>query len=243
MIPGLAGFCMGLIIAALGAGGSLFIVPILLYLLHQPVHVATGTSLAVVGAAALVGTIGHFRKGNLDLHSALLFGAASMAAAPAGAWMHRFVSERATLISFAGLLFAASARMLFGAAPPPSKSQRPDALRVLPLGLLLGLLTGFLGVGGGFIIVPVLCWGAKLPLRLAIGTSLAVIAMTSATGIIGHWMQGNVNVGLLVSCGTGAMLGAIVGARLSGKLPERPIRYAFATMAAALGVYMLVRSV
>lgn len=237
-----AGAAMGVVVSALGAGGSLFIVPVLLYLFHEPLPSATGTSLAVVAAAAAVGAVWHWRMGHVRKRVALRFGAASMAVAPLGAWAHQFVPERVGVALFAAALIAASARMVLG-PPLPREDARPLALAtLLPLGAGVGLLTGFLGVGGGFMIVPALTWGARLPIRHAVGTSLLVIAATSTTGAIGYAAEGQLSPTLLVTVGGGAIAGALVGAPVASALPEAPVRYAFACMAALVALYMLGRA-
>lgn len=238
-----AGAAMGLVISALGAGGSMFIVPVFLYVFHEPVPVATGTSLAVVGAGALVGALVHYRRGNLRLRVALAFAAGSTVAAPVGAWAHSFVSDRVAVGLFSAVLVVAAVRMLSGTAPVKVDAE-PHRLRVLvPLGVGVGLLTGFLGVGGGFVILPALAIVARLPLREAVGTSLAIIALTSITGAAGYAVKGLVSANLLVSVGGGAMLGALAGAPLASKMPERPIRYGFAAVAATVALYMFGRAV
>ena len=238
-----AGAAMGLVISALGAGGSMFIVPVFLYLFHEPMPVATGTSLAVVGAGALVGALMHYRQGNLRLRVALAFSLGSTVAAPVGAWAHAFVPDRVAVALFSAVLVIAAARML-GGTPEVKENAEPHRLRVLvPLGVGVGLLTGFLGVGGGFVILPALVIVARLPLRQAVGTSLAVISLTSITGAAGYAVKGLVSADLLVSVGSGAMLGALLGAPLSSRLPERPMRYGFAALAAGVSLYMFGRAV
>lgn len=238
-LSALAGVGMGLTISALGAGGSLFIVPVLVYLLHEPVSTATGTSLAVVFAAAVVGAIGHWHQRRVRWKVAASFGGAAMLGAVGGAAVHDLVEDEMHLVLFACALCVAAGRMAIGHAPPAAAAP-PAAglLRVLPLGAATGVVTGFLGVGGGFLIVPALTWGARLGVREAIGTSLAVIAASSATGAASHALQGHASLPRVLIVGAGAVLGALAGARLSGKLPERPLRYSFATLALAVAVYM-----
>ena len=230
---------MGLVLSVLGAGGSMFIVPVLVFVLDSPVSEATGTSLLIVGAAALVAAVAHGRKGNVNVRIAAIFGAAAMAGALGGAALHPLVSARVSMGLFAALLFVAAARMVWGKAEVRLGAAKLEVL--VPLGLAIGVLSGFLGVGGGFLIVPVLSWGAGLTVKQAIGTSLAVIAASSLVGAVGHAAQGQLTVGLLATVGTGAVIGALAGAPLSGRLPERPLRLGFAGLAVAVGLYMAVR--
>ncbi len=238
-----AGTGMGMVLSVLGAGGSIFIVPVLVYGFSSPVTIATGTSLAVVSAGAAVGAWGHARRGNVQLKVALFWSATGMLGAIAGSELHRHVSDRLVLGLFAAILFIASARMVIGNPPNTGESRPASMSRVLPLGAALGVLTGFLGVGGGFLMVPALIWGARLSVRDAIGTSLIVIATTAATAAASYAVKGTLSLPLIAAVGGGAVLGALLGAPISGKLPEKPLRYSFAALAAGLGVYMLVRSV
>ena len=236
-----AGILVGVLLSVLGAGGSIFIVPVMVYALHTDVSEATGTSLAVVFAGALVGAIGHWRKGNLDLKATVPFGGAAMVGALGGGALHALVADRILLGIFAGTLFVAAVRMAIGNHEPALSDHPRRLATLLLLGAAMGVLSGFLGVGGGFLMVPALTWAARLPLRQAIGTSLAVIALSCLSGAIGHAIQGHISPALLATAGGGAVLGALAGAPLSGKLPERPLRLGFAVLAFGLGIYMTVR--
>jgi uncharacterized membrane protein YfcA len=238
----IAGIGVGLLLSVLGGGGGLFIVPLLVFGLHTPVKEATGTSLAVVFAGALVGATGHWLRGNLNLRVTALFGSASMLGALGGAALHPLVADRTLLAIFAAVLVIAAGRMAFGADDNDGRGRvAPRAAILLPLGLVIGGLSGFLGVGGGFLMVPALTWATGLSLRQAVGTSLAVIALSSLSGAIGHAIQGQVSGSLLFTVGGGAVLGALIGAPISGKLPERPIRLAFSVLTLAVAVYMAVK--
>ncbi len=234
---------MGLVLAVLGAGGSIFIVPVLIYLLHSPPSEATGTSLLIVGSAAIAAAFGHFRRGNIAGKVALLFGAASVVGAMGGSALHALVQPRTLTALFAVILFVAAARMVWGAPVDPKEAPEARPALLLPLGAGIGVLSGFLGVGGGFLIVPALSWGARLPVRQAIGTSLVVIAASSLAGAVGHALQGAMTVGLLATVGLGAVIGALAGAPLSGKLPEKPLRLGFAGLAVIVGAYMLFQAI
>ncbi len=242
LVPFLAGATMGVLITVLGAGGSLFIVPVLVLVLDQPVPVATGTSLAVVFAASVVGAFGHWREGRMLPRVAAPFGFAAMAGAAGGANLHDLVSDRVALVLFALALFVASERMVAGNMPVDGTDGNIPLWRALPLGLLLGAVTGFLGVGGGFLIVPTLVYGARLSVRVAVGTSLAIIALSSAAGVASYAVKGLVSPALIAPLGGGAIVGALAGSRLSGRIPERPLRLSFGALAALVGLYVLGQS-
>ncbi len=238
-----AGLAVGLVLSVLGAGGSIFIVPVLIYVMHSPPSEATGASLLIVGSAALAAAFGHWRKGNIVWRVALLFGAASVVGAIAGASLHALVSGRVLTGLFALILFVAAARMIWGVPVDPQEAPEARPALLLPLGAGIGVLSGFLGVGGGFLIIPALGWGARLPVRQAIGTSLAVMAVSSLAGAVSHVVDGAVAVGLLATAGLGAVMGALAGAPLSGKLPEKPLRLGFAGLAVVVGGYMAIQTI
>ncbi len=233
---------MGFLVSVLGGGGSLFIIPVLLFGFGQDITSATGTSLVIVLAGALVGAIGHFRAGRLNLRAVLSFGPASMLGAVFGAYVHGLVPEKVVFVVLILVLVTASLRMMFGALPEEQGDQQASLLRTLPLGFALGMLTGFIGLGGGFLIVPALVWGAHLPLKEAIGTSVALIAVSSATAAVTHIAQQHVDFDLAYSIGGGAMIGALLGAPLAGKLPERPLRIGFGVMVLAAAIYIVIRT-
>lgn len=242
LIGFLAGLATGLVLSVLGAGGSMFIVPVLVFVLHTPVSEATGTSLLIVGAAALAAAFGHWRKGNIDPKVAGIFGGAAVVGAVAGSSLHSLVSGRTLTALFAVILFVAAGRMIWGRQVDPKTAVAPRAAILLPLGAAIGVLSGFLGVGGGFLIVPALSLGAGLPVRQAIGTSLAVMAVSSLAGAMSHAAQGQLSLGVVATIGGGAVIGAIAGAPLAGKLPDRPLRLGFAGLAIAVGGYMAVQA-
>lgn len=230
---------LGFVFSLLGAGGSIFAVPLLVFMLHQNVSTAMGTALSMVCAAALVGSVRHAREGRVVLPVAAYFGGGAIAGAWLGArYLHPLFSEQTVLLLFAGVLFAAGVRML---VPPKEQVLRPIDMRpgtLVPYGFTLGTVTGLLGVGGGFLIVPVLMWAARLPLPKAIGTSLAVIALSSLSGALGFALSGHVNATLLAVTGSGAAIGAWWGGAFADKVPQRALRVGFATL--ALGVALAV---
>ena len=240
MIGFLAGLAVGAVLTVLGAGGSLFIVPVLVFVLNVPVAQATGTSLAIVGAAAAAGAIGHGRKGNIMWRVAVLFGATAAIGAYFGSSLHSYVSDRTLTILFAVILVVAAARMLLGKPVDPSTTEPAKVHVLIPLGGAIGVLSGFLGVGGGFLMVPSLNGPARLTVKQAIGTSLAVIAVSSLSGTIGHAMHGTLSFGVVASVGGGAVLGALAATPLSGRLPERPLRVGFAFLAIAVALVLVL---
>lgn len=183
LLAALIGVSLGL----LGGGGSILVVPVFVYVLGFGAKEAIAMSLAVVGLTSLFGAYGHWRAGNVDLRVALIFGAVAMAGTYLGARVAVFFSGAAQLILFAGAMIAAAVFMfrdrtpgaedVDGEAIYSNTSKRMSLKLIVPEGLAVGVLTGLVGVGGGFLIVPALVLLGKVPMKVAVGTSLLVIAM------------------------------------------------------------------
>lgn len=188
------GSLIGLLLGLVGGGGSILTVPILVYVLDQGVHEATATSLVIVGATALIGAVPHARAGRVAIRTALLFGGSGIAGAFAGTALNARVSGPVILLLFGLLMLAVAARMAVGSRPVPGEVDDAPLIgfrwEVVASGLVVGVLTGFFGVGGGFLIVPALVLVLGLPMRLAVGTSLVVIAINAAAGIVAHLGSG-----------------------------------------------------
>lgn len=178
---------IGLSLGLLGGGGSILTVPVFVYLLGFEAKEAIAGSLAVVGATSLFGAVGHWRAGNVNLRVAAVFGAVAMPGAYLGARLAAFVSGGVQLTLFAGVMLLA-AWFMFRPRNAAEEDAAGEHARGMPLwliaaqGLAVGLLTGLVGVGGGFLIVPALVLLGKVPMKQAVGTSLLVIAMNSAGG-------------------------------------------------------------
>jgi hypothetical protein len=230
-----AGLGMGVVFSVLGAGGGIIAVPVLLELFHASLTEATAGALAVVWAAAMAGTVGHARAGRVRWKVVVLVGPASMAGAVLGAKLHPLVPDRVTLLLFSGVLLSATV-FLFRVQSDATGAPRLKARLLAPVGLVLGVLTGFLGVGGGFLIVPALVGLARLPLKVAIGTSMALITLSSVAGAITHVAANAAPLALVLPMGAGAMVGALGGAPLTGTLPERPLKVGFAALAVSVSL-------
>jgi uncharacterized protein len=240
LLSGLIGVSLGL----LGGGGSILAVPVLVYVAYIDVHEAIGMSLAIVGATSLAGAVFHARRGRVAYRAALLFGGAGMAGAPLGAQLTHRVAPPVLLLLFAALMVVVSVLMLRGRALAGARSPAatPRLGAVLAAGFGVGLLTGFLGVGGGFLIVPALTLLAGLPMHQAIGTSLLVIAANSAAGVLGHLGRGGLPLGLTAAFTLVATLGALVGERLAGRLDPLRLRRAFGIFVLAVGLFLAARN-
>ncbi len=239
------GVGIGLLLGLVGGGGSILTVPVLVYVLGLGVHEATATSLVIVGATALAGAVPHARAGRVALTTALLFGAAGIGGAFAGTWLNARVSGPAILMLFGLLMLAVATRMAWRTAPQEASAEAaPSAARwpVAIAGLLVGFMTGFFGVGGGFLIVPALVLLLRLPMRIAVGTSLVIIAINAAAGILAHLRSGGIELGLALLFVTGGVAGTHVGARLHGQFHEERLSRAFAVLVALIGIYLVARN-
>jgi uncharacterized protein len=236
-----AGFTLGL----LGGGGSLLTIPILVYVLGMEPRGAIATSLAVVGVTSLVGMLLHARQRRVQWREGLLFGAAGMAGAAMGGRLGRALPAQVLLIAFAGLMFATALAMLRPRRTPvapgtPSPRRRWAA--VLRQGLGVGLLTGLVGAGGGFIVVPALALLGGLSMPEAVATSLLVICLNSASGFLSAWLTGTpVDWGLTAGMSLATVAGSWLGTSLSPRLSPEGLRRGFALFTLALGLFILVQ--
>lgn len=241
------GLAIGLTLGALGGGGSVLAVPVLVYVLGQKVDAAVTGSLLVVGAGALAAGLGHAGRGGVCLHHAAWITAASLPGVAAGTIAAAQVGEEALLAGFAGLMLAAAAATWRRAEDDGDRgSSRPDCppLRLprdLLVGAVVGFLTAFFGVGGGFLVVPALAVGLAFSIHLAVGTSLVIITATSVLGATAHLLagdrpDGDVTAVMAVACVLGALGGAAVAARLSAAALGR----GFALLLMGVAVYILL---
>lgn len=241
------GLAIGLSLGLVGGGGSILALPVLVYVLGEPVKAATTESLLIVGATALLAALDHARAARVRWRTALAFGAAGAVGAVGGTALNRAVGSRAILLAFALLLVITAAVMLRGRG----ESRRPEStatgrglwLRVVPAGLGTGLLTGFFGVGGGFAIVPALTLLLALPLAAAIGTSLVVIAITSAAALAAHLTTGGIDWGIAAAFTAAAVAGALAGSRLGRRARPHRLAQAFAFVVVAVALLLIAENV
>lgn len=234
------GFAIGLSLGLLGGGGSLLTVPALVYLVGQTPQAAVTTSLAIVGANSLMGASFHRAQGSLNWKVALFFGGAGMLVAFLAAPLSSRMPEPLLLVAFAAVMLLVGALMLTRRNAGLAGDYMPRPLPVLiASGAGVGLLTGILGVGGGFLIVPALVMLVGLPMQMAVGTSLIVIAMNSLAGFLGHAGDGSFNAILTVIFTAAGLIGTFAGARLTRRLPAGKLQKAFAWFVIALALFLL----
>ena len=247
------GFLVGLPLGALGGGGSVLAVPALVYAAGQAPHQATASSLVLVGTAAMVGLLGHLRAGRVRVGTGMAFGAAGIPGSVAGSLLNRRLDPDALLLAFAGLMLVAAWRMRTGcptctrigeqrAVDPAGTGgrTREDAggiPAVIAAGTAVGLLTGLLGVGGGFVIVPALTLVLRLPMPSAIGTSLLVVAVNTTVALGARLPADGIDWAVTLPFAAAAMGGVVTGGRLADRIhPERSLRWFAALLVAVAGL-------
>jgi uncharacterized membrane protein YfcA len=233
------GFVIGLALGMLGAGGGVLTVPALIYVLGEPVAVAVTASLGMVSSNAATGAALAWRDRLVDVRTAGFFLVGALPAAVAGSLVSEAVSGDLILVVLSVLMVAAAAALVKRPYTPPESNR--SARVSIPVGLGIGFLTGLSGVGGGFLIVPALVLLVGLRTQVAIGTSLAVISLTSLTGLVTHLTQADdlpwLLLAVLIAAG---MSGAAVGARLNRRTSDTRLDRLFATLLVVLGIVILV---
>lgn len=237
---------IGLSLGLLGGGGSMLTVPILIYVLRMEPKGAVATSLLVVGVSSLVGVISHARAGRVKVRTGLWFGVAGMAGAYAGGRLAHFLPPRLLLLAFAAMMVATAAAMLRSrqsqTEPAPTVSALPIP-RVLLQGAAVGAITGLVGAGGGFLVVPTLALLGGLPMAIAVGTSLLVIAMQSLAGFVGYLGHVAVDLHLAGIIVGAAILGILIGGRLAGRVPEQALRKGFGWLVLAMAIFLMAKQI
>ena len=233
---------IGLSLGLLGGGGSILTVPILVYVAGLDAKTAIATSLFVVGATSAVAALSHARGGRVKWRTGLVFGMAGMVGAFVGGMLGGHLPGDLLLLAFALMMVATSIAMLRGRRGDPSGAHVELPLfRVLFDGAVVGLVTGLVGAGGGFLVVPALALLGGLPMSVAVGTSLVVIAMKSFAGLAGYLSTVHLDWGLTLGVTVAAVLGSLIGGRLVGRIPEAALRKAFGWFVLAMGGFVLVQ--
>ena len=232
---------IGLTLGLLGGGGSILTVPVLVYVLGFGAKPAIAMSLPVVGVTSLIGAALHWRLGNVRVRTALTVGALAMAGAFAGAKLSALLSGAVQLTLLAVVMLAAAASMLRGSKlqHEPTDDRAPRLTLLVPASLGVGLLTGLVGIGGGFLIVPALVLLGRVPMRQAVGTSLLVIAMNSASGFAGYFGTIDLDWKFLSAFTAVAVTGALAGTALVARVPQAALKRGFAVFLLVMGGFVL----
>ncbi|HET6549301.1 MAG TPA: sulfite exporter TauE/SafE family protein [Solirubrobacter sp.] len=240
------GLAIGVIVGAVGGGGAILALPVLVYVLGEPVGPASTASLVVVSVAAAIGAGSLARHGRVCLRLALTFAAPAAVGSLLGTLASHAVEGETIVLAFVPVMLLAAVLTWRRANEPHEDGPCPNPPigRVLFAGLLVGVLTGFFGVGGGFVIVPVLTVWMGAPFRRAVGTSLVIIGLTGVAALASHLLTGSrpdlsVTVTLAAATGAGALLGSLV----AEKLPAALLSKGFAVLVAAVAFALLVENV
>ena len=232
---------IGLSLGLLGGGGSILTVPVLVYVLGYDAKPAIAMSLLVVGATSLIGAALHWRLGNVRVGMAFTFGLLAMVGAYVGAKLSVLLGGSVQLALLAVVMTAAAASMLRSRHEPESiASWRPVLFISVALGV--GVLTGLVGIGGGFLVVPALVLLARVPMRQAVGTSLLVIAMNAASGFAGYFGLVDLDWSFLAEFTAAAVAGTLAGTTLNAHVPQSALRRGFAALVFAVGGFTLYRN-
>ena len=239
---------MGLTLGLLGGGGSILTVPILVYVLGMGTKEAIATSLLVVGVVSTVSAAQHARAGNVRFKTGAVFGAVAMIGAYGGGRLAGLLSGTTLLLAFAGLMVVTSVAMLRkGRATTTSTTAQQDGEppfawgKVLAQGLAVGSVTGLVGAGGGFLVVPALVLLGGLGMQAAIGTSLMVISLNAFAGLAGHLAHVSIDLKVAGVITAAAVAGSLVGVELAKRIDANKLRKAFALFVLAMAAFMLYR--
>jgi len=254
----LASILIGVALGLIGGGGSILTVPVLVYLFQINTVLATAYSLFIVGLTSAVGSVSYFKKGLVDIKTAIIFGAPSIAAVFATRkWIlpaiptevfelggHMVTKSTLMMLLFAILMVAASYSMIKKAKPTESAAAGPQEFNypvIILEGAVVGILTGLVGAGGGFLIIPALVVLSKLPMKMAVGTSLVIIAAKSLIGFFGESPETQIDYIFLSKISAFAIAGIFIGAHLSKKIDGAKLKPAFGWFVLVMGIYIIIK--
>lgn len=229
---------MGVTLGLMGGGGSILTVPILLFVLGLDAKVAIATSLFVVGTTSIVGTIQHARAGNVRWRIGLVFGLVAMVGSYGGGIAASYFSGTILLILFGFMMIAAAVAMLRKKKDPP-KNVTPSTWKIAVDGLVVGVFTGLVGAGGGFLVVPALVLFGGVPMHAAVGTSLMVIVLKSFSALAGHLQHVSIDFGQAGAIAGAAVVGALLGGRFANRIEAGTLRRWFAYFVLVMAVVVL----
>jgi uncharacterized membrane protein YfcA len=251
----IAALLIGIFLGLIGGGGSILTIPVLVYLFHIQPSLATGYSLFIVGISSLAGAWKHYRWGNMNIRAAFYFGIPSiitvllirkflLPAIPEQLFTINGIvvtKSLATMVLFAAIMVFAGWQMIRKeiVAPTEHASQHILLGKALLRGVETGIVTGLLGAGGGFIILPVLVFSFHLSMKQAIGTSLMIIAMNTLSGFAGDLFHQQFNWGLLLPVAAIAITGTFLGRKVGEKVPGEKLKKGFGWFVLAMGIFII----
>ena len=236
----LLGIAIGAVLAIVGAGGAILAVPGLIAVMGLSATAATTSSLVIVGAAAIAGFIPRIKKQQVNIKLGIIFSALGVLGTYLGTLLIAEVSETITVFIFATLMFATAFSMWRGQISESEVFNKPNWVLVILVASLIGLITGFLGIGGGFLIVPALVLILKVPAKIAVGTSLVAIATNTIIALgFRYEFWNTIPVESIAAFTLAAVLASLILAPFATKLPNRTIQKSFSVIVVLVAIYML----
>lgn len=253
-----ASIFIGISLGLIGGGGSILTVPVLVYLFSLDAVVATVYSLFIVGSTSVVGSLSYFKKGLVNIKTAIVFGIPSIAAIfltreyllpaiPQTAFTigsYSVTKSMLLMLLFAILMVAASYSMIKKSGQVNDEAlpkQELNYFQILLQGIFIGVITGLIGAGGGFLIIPALVNLLKLPMKTAVGTSLIIISINSLMGFLFSLAHATVQWGFLLGIASMAVIGILIGSYLSTKIKATKLKPAFGWFVLIMGIYIIIK--
>lgn len=253
-----ASLLIGISLGLIGGGGSVLTVPVMVYLFGLQPILAVSYSLFVVGSTSLVGALNSIRKQQVNVPAALLFGASSVVTVfLTRKFLMPVIPERIasignivitesvlTMVLFAVLMLFASISMIYNKKVVSEEKECPNCIRFVNLALYgvgIGLVTGLLGAGGGFLLIPALVLLLRLPMKKAVGTSLLIIAVNSLIGFLGDLGHFSIDWFFLLKITTIAIIGIFIGSTISKKISGSKLRKGFGWFVLVMGIYIMLK--
>jgi uncharacterized protein len=233
---------VGGLLGLLGGGGSVLAVPLLVFIAGLNPHEAAATSLFVVALTSLVALVPHARERRVRWRAGTFFGLSGMVGAFFGGTVAGHVPGSVLLGVFAVLMLTTALAMIRGRRVTSAEDRHPTGalLRIIALGLIVGALTGFVGAGGGFVVVPALVLLSGLPMAEAVGTSLLVVAMQAVSGMAGYLVGTPIDWKFAIGVATSSVIGAIVGSRITGRIDQEQLRRVFGWFVLMMGLLLVI---
>ncbi|NJE07640.1 sulfite exporter TauE/SafE family protein [Thermococcus sp. M39] len=240
----ISGFISGLSLGLTGSGGSILAVPLLVYFVGLDPHLAVGTSLVAVGITAIIGLLLHLRQGNVLFKIGFVMAIPSILGIYIGSYLNKAVEGPILLVLFAFLMIAMGIKMMEEGENKVvslhTDKEKTDFSRILVLGFVVGIASGFFGVGGGFLIVPALTIGAGLKMHKAVGTSLFIIVLNGFAGLISYELQGRpIDIPITLLFVIGGFVGNFIGTRVAKSLSCKELKQVFALIVVIVAFYLI----
>ncbi|MGJ9371903.1 sulfite exporter TauE/SafE family protein [Nesterenkonia sp. CF4.4] len=234
---------IGLSLGLLGGGGTILAVPLLTYVAGFPAKEAIAASMFIIGVTSLVSVIPHAKRGNVQWRTGFIFGAAAMAGAFGGGLLGAQLPSVVLMVAFGIMMVATALAMILDRKVTKTGEERKKLplVKILAEGLVVGLVTGMVGAGGGFLVVPALVLLGGLSMPAAVGTSLLIISMKSFTGLAGYLTSVSIDWGPVLVITVITVVGALIGSALGKHVPEKALKKAFGYLVLAMGVVVFLQ--